>query len=121
MSKPKTTRSVDKVWLLGFPCERITGARLPSGLDVMRNFLFYHRTRKLTISESAKCVHDQLVPFWMKSRIPMIQEKHIITKIKDLYDEHVHLMKSRKRSNENDKAKQGIYTAKLQQLFDISP
>lgn len=121
MSKTKTTRSTDTVWLLGFPCENISGARLPSGLDVMRNFLFYHRTRKLSISKSAKCVYDQLVPFWVKSRLPIIQQKHIITKIIALYNEHVHLMKHRKRSNENDKVKQGMYTTRLQQLFDISP
>ena len=109
------SRSTDKVWLIGYPKETLSGARLPSGHDVMRNFVYYHRTPKLTISDSALHVYEQLVPFWLKSRLPIKQKKHIITKIKDLYDEHVQLMKHRTRSNLADQEKQQNYSKKVGQ------
>lgn len=93
---------------------------LPSGLDVMRNFVYYHRTMKQAIGDSALHFHEQLVPFWIKSRLPIQQKKHIITKINDLYEEHVKRMKHRTRSNTADQEKQKNYSDKLAKLFDIS-
>jgi len=63
LSKQTTTatRSKNKVWLIGFPLSSITGARLPSGRDVMRNFVYYHRLGKLTISDSANKVFVQVM------------------------------------------------------------
>ena len=37
----KKTRSKDNVWLIGYPSETISGARLPSGRDAMRNFVYF--------------------------------------------------------------------------------
>jgi len=112
MAKSNVTRSKDYIWLIGYPSETLTGARLPSGRDVMRNFCYFHRKKKLTIAESAREVHDQLLPFWTKSRLPVRQKQHIIQKIKDLYSEQVLLMSSRARSNDKDKLNQKCYTEK---------
>src|ERR1700759_2132990 len=100
--KSKMTRSKNSIWLIGYPCQTITGARLPSGRDVMRNFIFFHRLSKLTIADSARQVHEQLITFWTKSRLPVRQKQHIIQKIKDLYGEHRRLMSTRARSNDKD-------------------
>ena len=120
MSKGKVTRSNDNIFLIGHPCDTISGARLPSGRDVMRNFIFYHRSEKLSINESANCVYDQLLPFWNKCRLPVRQKNHIIKKIRDLYGEQVNLMKHKKRNNPTDQANQSRYTEKIDKLFDIS-
>ena len=114
------TRSNNSVWLIGFPCETISGARLPAGIDVMRNFIFYHNTQGLTIAESANRVYDNLIPFWTKSRLPTRQKHHIIKMIKDLYGQQVKLMKHRKRSNDTDRKRQKDYSEKLERMFDIS-
>ena len=116
----KKTRSKDNVWLIGYPSETISGARLPSGRDVMRNFVYFLRSEKLPISESALKVHNYLVPFWEKSRLPIRQKQHIVRKIKDLYNEHDALLKNRKRNSERDQLNQKDYTKKLDTLFDIS-
>lgn len=79
MAKP--TRSSNYVWLIGYPAESITGSRLPSGRDVITNFIYSHRTKKLTISDSAILVYNNIVPFWEKSRLPMRQKQHILKKI----------------------------------------
>ena len=114
------TRSAEKVWLIGYPLETIMGARLPSGHDVMRNFVFYHRSKKLTINASTQEVFAQVMPFWEKSRIPTRQKHHIVQKIKQLYSEYSGLMKHRSRSNPTDRLNQDKYTKKLDTLFDIS-
>lgn len=119
-AKNIVTRSTDSIWLIGYPLTEITGSRLPSGLDVMRNFVYYHRHQKLTIKESAEEVYGQVMTFWSKSRLPTREKHHVLQKIKDLYAEHENLMKSRKRSNEKDKANQKSYCDKLDRLFDIS-
>lgn len=112
------TRSAEKVWLIGYPLETIMGARLPSGRDVMRNFVFYHRSKKLTINASTQEVFAQVMPFWEKSRIPTRQKHHIVQKIKQLYSEYSGLMKHRSRSNPTDRLNQDKYTKKLDTLFD---
>jgi hypothetical protein len=48
------TRSSDSAFLIGHPLEYITGARLPSGRYVMCNFVFYHLTLKMTITDTAR-------------------------------------------------------------------
>lgn len=120
MAKPRETRSADNVWLIGFPDESLCGARLPSGRDVMQNFAHYHSKLKMTNNESASKVYDQLIPFWLKSRLPTRQKQHVIKKIADLFKERNDLLKHRSRGNRCDLEKQSQYVIKLDQLFDIS-
>lgn len=114
------TRSNNSIWLIGYPSETISGARLPSGGDIMRNFIFYHTKEKLTIADSASKVYNNLLPFWVKSRLPTRQKHHVIKQIKDVYGKQVSLMKHMKRSNVTDQKKQKEYSEELERLFDIS-
>ena len=61
----------DNICLIGYPKDTLHEARLPSGHDMFRKFVYYHRTPKQAISDSAINVHEQLVPFWLKSRLPI--------------------------------------------------
>ena len=114
------TRSTDNVWLIGFASEQITGSRLPSGRDVMRNFVFYHNSHKMTIRESASKVYDQVIPFWEKARLPVRKKQHVVDKIEELYKKYKNLVKARTRSNDKDKKNQILYSENLDMLFDIS-
>lgn len=120
MATSLVTRSSDNVWLIGHPTDVLLGARLPSGRDVLQNFVYYHITKKMTVTDSAHEVYNQLVPFWEKSHLPVRQKHHVVQKIKDLYNERNNLMKHRSRSNQSDLHKQKQFTEKLEQLFDIS-
>ena len=82
--------------------------------------MFFLRSEKLSISESALKVYDYLVPFLENSGLPICQKQHIVKKIKDLYNEHDALFKNRKRNSERDQLNQKDYTKKLNTLFDIS-
>ena len=64
------TRSSQHVWLIGFPSDKINGAKLPSGRDVM-HFLIKHRENKCTIRESANTTYDELIKIWDQCRIPV--------------------------------------------------
>jgi hypothetical protein len=120
MAESKLTRSKDNIWLIGYPIETITGARLPSGRDVMKNFVFHHRLQKRTIADSSERVYDQLLPFWIKSRLPTREKHHVIQKIKQLYIQQTDLLKNRSRSNAKDLDNQRQYSNKLDELLDIS-
>jgi hypothetical protein len=85
MAEKIATRSKDHVFLIGYPLKQLTGARLPSGRDVMQNFIYHHRCLKQAINDSAQNVYHQLIPFWLKSALPTRRKDHVIKKIKDLY------------------------------------
>ena len=114
------SRKNSYVWLIGYPKEAILGARLPSGRDAMRTFFFYHKSRKMTVGESARLAFEAVESFWLKSRLPIKKQQHCIEKIKDLYNEHRSLMKNRKRNSDSDRLKQKQYSIKLSQMLDIS-
>ena len=114
------TRSSDDMFLIGHPLEHLTGARLPSGRDVMRNFVFYHLTLKKTIKDSAQQVYAQLMPFWLKSHLPTRRKDHVIKKITDIYAEYCNLMKNEARGNEKDLENQENFSRMLDNLFDVS-
>lgn len=75
---------------------------------------------KLTVDDSTKRVLDNLLPFWIKSRIPTRIKQNILPKIKHLFNEQTALMKHRLRSNGKGLINQKQYTDKLESLFDIS-
>lgn len=115
----KTTRSSNYVWLFGYPTESITGSRLPSGRDVLTNYIYFHHTKKLSISDSAVVVRSDILPFSEKSRLPIKHKQHILKKIKDLYGKQVGLMRNRKMNNRKDQENQRMYSKTLCMLFDI--
>lgn len=115
-----STRSSDNVWLIGFPREQITGARLPSGRDIMTNFIFYHKSEKMTIRDSACQVYEQVIPFWEKARLPVRKKQHVVEKIEKLYNQYKTLVKARSRSTDKDIENQNRHSQELDTLFDIS-
>ena len=60
------------------------------------------------------------MPSWIKSGPSIRQKHHIVTKIKDLYIQHVHLIETTNQVNQKDKLKQAKYTEMLDKLLDIS-
>lgn len=93
---------------------------MPSGRDIMRNFMYYHVSQNLTINDSAQKVYEQLVPFWLKSHLPTRRKDHVLKKIKDMHAEYRNLMRNQARGNAKDLQNQKEYSEKLDKLFDIS-
>eukprot|EP00800_Vazella_pourtalesii_P013201 TRINITY_DN311_c0_g1_i1.p1 TRINITY_DN311_c0_g1~~TRINITY_DN311_c0_g1_i1.p1 ORF type:complete len:166 (+),score=6.08 TRINITY_DN311_c0_g1_i1:345-842(+) len=113
------SRSSQNVWLIGFPSDKIIGAKLPSGRDAMR-FFIKHRENRCTIRESAHTTYDELIKIWDQCRIPVKSKRDIIDKIEKLYKQQQVLSKSKQRSNLSDMNNQEVYSIKLDELFDIA-
>ena len=120
MARQSVTRSKDLVFLIGHPIEQLSGACLPSGRDIMQNFIHFQRSQKYAINDSAHKVYEQLMPFWLKSGLPTRHKDNVIKKIIDMYSEHEKLMKNVARGNAKDAENQLKCTQKLYKLFDIS-
>ena len=112
-------RSSQHVWLIGFPSDKINGAKLPSGRDVM-HFLIKHRENKCTIRENAHTTYDELIKIWDQCRIPVKSKRDIIDKIEKLYKQQQDLSKSKQCSNLIDMKNQEEYSIKLDKLFHIA-
>ena len=87
------THNSQHVRLIGFPTDKIIGAKLPSGRDVMR-FLIKHRKNKCTTRESAHTNYDELIKIRHQCRIPVKSKRDSIDKIEKLYKQQQQLSKS---------------------------
>lgn len=116
-----TLRSNTSVKLVGQQCEIISGARLPSIRQVMAAFYYQLRTVKLPIRPSARKTVKQVIAYWEKTKIPIIQEIHCISKIESLHAELTSIWKHMSRRSSKAQLAQEIrFCEKLDTLFDIA-
>ncbi|KAG0728473.1 hypothetical protein GWK47_032385 [Chionoecetes opilio] len=80
-----TTRKQTEVWLLGHSVPTITGAKLPSRGDVLRQFFYAHKEEKKTVQQSAAEAAKDVLDFWTRARIPTIAETSVRRKITGLF------------------------------------
>ena len=73
-----------------------------------------------TLKDSARFVCLELMPFWMKARIPTRAEFHIISKILKLNAGLLKLRKNRTWSTARDCYNQLLFSNKFDLLFDIA-
>ncbi|KAG0711038.1 hypothetical protein GWK47_021527 [Chionoecetes opilio] len=90
-----TTRKQTEVGLLGHSVPTITGAKLPSRGDVLRQFFYAHKEEKKTVQQSAAEAAKEVLDFWTRARIPTIAETSVRRKITGLFDEWKILSKSK--------------------------
>ncbi|KAG0710737.1 hypothetical protein GWK47_022207 [Chionoecetes opilio] len=90
-----TTRKQTEVWLLDHSVPTITGAKLPSRGDVLRQFFYAHKEEKKTVQQSAAEAAKEVLDFWTRARIPTIAETSVRRKITGLFDEWKILSKSK--------------------------
>ena len=115
-----STRKKTRVPFVGYTIPSITGARLPSGRDILRNLYYFLREKKLTLQESAEQTCANVMPFWEKSRLPATQKPNVMKKIRKLYNDHRRITKNLKRKKECEQLKRRKFCSTLDSLFDIS-
>jgi hypothetical protein len=84
-----STRSLrSKHWLVGFSIEKITGARSPLNLQVLRRYLDFREESSKTSPrrDIAKVILEELLAFffWKRPRIHTKDEKHCLDIIKNV-------------------------------------
>src|SRR6218665_823797 len=96
------TRSAVSVWLIGMPNENILGSGLPTNGSILRNFLFHHQERGMTIADSAKATIHATLVIWAKAHIPTQRIDSCVRKLRKLYDDYSDLKRNRLTQKDRD-------------------
>ena len=110
----------EKIYLLGYYWNKISGNKLPSNKDVLSVLFFNLRVVKLSLRESARLALQEVIIFWEKARIPTQEIRNCIPKLESLYQEWRQLQKHAGRTSEAHKKKEENFKSKLEDLFDIA-
>ena len=64
------TRSKNNVYLVGpVLSEAISGCKLLCNKDILSRFFYFHKISGKSIQGSSKCIIEDVIPFWLKSRL----------------------------------------------------
>ena len=125
-TQPVTRGLRSKHWLVGYPIEILTGAKLPTNLLVLRRYLslrFDSALCKKKRDIAEEVLSELMNTFWLPSRIPTREKKHCIDIILKLATAYENLKKTpvaRRETNACSKKIQ-IFLASLHSLCDLSP
>lgn len=114
------TRVATSEWIIGQWRSELPQNTLPTKLDVLKTFCYYHNSFKKTISESAKITSDKLIVVWNKARIHTSFETFIVLKIKKMFIEYLKLEKNKNSKKVFQKIKLEKFKKVMSLLFDIS-
>lgn len=116
----KRLRSADDLYLIGSITHQILGAKLPSNRQVLSVFFYNTRILKLSASESATLVGDEVAIFYCKARIPTASQYNNAQKVERLVESYKDLQKSANKITSVQSEKEKAFVAKLDDLFDMS-
>lgn len=109
------------VKLVGPECEFITGARLPTIRQVLAAFYYQLRSKKLPLRASARNAVKQVLCYWQKTKIPIVQEIKCIAKVESLHVELSAICKHTSRKNSKAQIEREVrFCTKLDKLFDLA-
>lgn len=114
------TRSQTEIYLIGSTSEDITGAKLPSTLQAIRCFFYFHSDMKMTVRESCTKAIDIVLSFWAKAGIPCKPKQHAISKLEALFNTWKNIQRNRLRRSDSQIQKEEKFSVVLQELFDIA-
>ena len=120
LSSMESTRSKNKVFLLGSSTEILTGAKLPSLRQVLGLFINEHNEKKKTVREASAIAIEKTVEFWQKAKIPTRAVHHCQAKLESEFESWRLLKKNANRTTETQKSKELAFSGKLENLFDIA-
>lgn len=102
----------------------ITGSRLPTSRQILRSVLFHLNdgaSINRTKYEAAKIVYEQILPFYDKGGVPMLEEQTCCQKIVKLLEENVKLRRIPKarRKTESVIIKLNDYNENISKTFPL--
>lgn len=115
-----------KHWLVGYPIEKLTGAKLPTNLLVLRRYLSLRLDSSLSKKRrdiAEEILSELMNTFWLPSRVPTKEKKHcidIILKVATAYEDLKKTPVARRKSTACSKKIQ-IFLGSLHNLCDLSP
>lgn len=109
-----------KLFLLGSYTEVLTGGKLPSLRQVLGYFLHEHSVNKKTVRDASAITMEMTLKFWHKARIPVREPQHCQSKLEREFEEWRLLKKNAARTSATQKAKEAVFSSKLDDLFDVA-
>ena len=116
-------RSSLKDGLLGFSCDTnlVLSTKLPINGAVLKRLLWFRENNKLLATRQicSTVFHEEVKPLWLRSRIPISDDKSCIDKLVALWIEYLNV-KSIPLSRKNRPEKLSSFAIRLNSLFDLS-
>jgi len=78
------TRAKSCIYLIGQPQQHFGGRVLPTALDVLKVYFYYHKREGVQQKDAVKSVVKRICQICVKARIPITQEKNIVRKMESL-------------------------------------
>src|SRR6218665_3619395 len=113
------TRAKSCIYLIGQP-QHFGGIVLPTALDVLKVYFYYHKREGVQQKDAVKSVVKRICQIWVKARIPITQERNIVCKMESLLDKYRNLCRSKNRGGSTQQAKEEDFVASCNLLFDIA-
>ena len=111
-----------KVFLLETVLPEITGGRLPTNGQVLRNMLYYVQVLSFTALNAIIVATDNASLFWSRAGLPMKMIHYSRSDLKDLYNHWKGLRKtsSNKREEATYKEKVKMFMSHMEKGFDMA-
>ena len=108
------------IFLIGPTISELIGAKLPSNSQVLALFYHHHNYEGATLHHAAFSVIGEVLPFWVRARLPTKEAYNAITKLEKLVSKLALLKKSMRRRGAVQKEKEDNLSDSLDDLFDIA-
>ena len=118
-----TTRTLTEVWLVGHPIASLKSTKLLSKKDVLALFINYKDIKELTIKEAVRATATDVIDVWRSNEVPTRILKHVVKKVKVLFEEWTKLRKNKENKAKQTKTleeKEQRWKKGLKDLFDIA-
>jgi len=91
------------MYLIGEPQQHFGGRVLPTGMEVLKVYLFYHKKENIQQKDAVKSVLQQICDIWTKARILIAEERKIVRKIDTLLDKYRYSCRNKTRGDQLNK------------------
>lgn len=121
-SQKPTTRKSTEIWLVGHPIESLKSSQLPTKKDVLALLMNYKERKSLLIKDAIHATAEDVIDVWKAVGVPMRIKKHVVKKVKALFEEWVKLKKNKENKAKRTRTieeKEQKWMKDLDQLFDI--
>ena len=114
------TRAKTCIHLIGEPQKHFGGRVLPTGIDVLKVYFFYHKKEGYQEKDAVKSVVQQICDIWAKARIPVAEQRNIVRKFEALLDKYRNICRNKNRGGQAQQSKEDDFVYSISLLFDIA-
>lgn len=77
--------SLKNIYLLGYERKLLSQCKLPTNQEVLSLFLYHYKSLDKPLNQSLKTVINEVNSVWSKTKIPLMQVRNSVEKLRNLY------------------------------------